>query len=80
MLNTNKLQQFATDLRQLFNKHTDAMFVDNLIAAIKNHPSACDKAVTQWLKSAFQLPANCDKDNCIDTYNRSFYHQLLEKF
>jgi len=79
MLNTDKLQLFADDLKNVFNKNTDALFVENLISAIKNHPSACINAVNQWLKSAFELPENSDNDNCIDVYNRSFYHQLREK-
>lgn len=79
MLNTEKLQSFAADLREQFNKHTDALFIENLINAIHSHPSACYDAVNQWLKAAFQLPANCDNDNCFDVYNRSFFHQILEK-
>ncbi len=79
MLNTNKLETFAADLRNVFNKHTDAMFIDNLINAIHSHPSACINAVNQWLKAAFELPINPDKDNCIDVYNRSFYHSIVEK-
>lgn len=78
-MNTEKLLQFADDLKNLFGKHTDALFIDNLVGAINSHPSACYNAVNQWLKAAFQLPSNCDNDNCFDTYNRSFYHQILEK-
>lgn len=78
-INTEKLQSFSNDLRNEFKKFTDALFIDNLIAAINSHPSACKLAVNQWLKAAFDLPANCDNDNCIDVYNRSFYHSILEK-
>ena len=78
-LNTNKLNDFALFLRNDCNKITDALFVENLINAINTHPGANSDCVDRWLKSAFNLPANCDNDTCIDVYNRSFYHSLIEK-
>ena len=78
MVNTDKLQSFANDLRNVFNKHTDALFIDNLIIAINSH-NADEDTVSSWLDVAFDLPKDCDKDNCFDTYNRSFFHQIREK-
>jgi len=78
-MNTDKLTTFANDLRTVFNKHTDAMFIDNLIAEISKRDKITKDAVNRWLLSAFEFPANYENENCIDTYNRSFYHQILEK-
>jgi hypothetical protein len=78
-MKTIALQNFADFLEGHAQKHTDALFVRNLITEIEKRPKICVNAVDRWLKSAFSLPPCPDNDNCIDVYNRSFYHQLLEK-
>lgn len=77
MINTNKLEDFSNRLRNL-NKYTDAIFIENLVAAIKSNPLACNEIVKSWLVAAFNFPFDYEKDNCFDTYNRSFYAQILE--
>ena len=78
-LNTDKLNQFALFLRNDAKKIIDAIYVENLIDAIVNHPAANKDCVKRWLQSSFNLPSNCDNDKCNDVYNRSFYHSITEK-
>lgn len=75
-MNTDKLKQFAEFLRNEANKITDALFIDNLITEIEKRPKVQFCEVDRWLKSAFEFKT-FEQDNCIDTYNRSFYHQIL---
>jgi len=78
-MNTAKLETFANDLRNVFNKHTDAMFIDNLIIEINKRDKITFDVVNRWLLSSFEFPKDYEQDNCFDTYNRSFYSQILEK-
>ncbi len=78
-MNTNNLKNFASFLRNEVNKITDALFVENLIAEIEKRDKLTKEVVERWLKSAFNFPANYEQDNCFDTYNRSFFNQIMEK-
>jgi len=79
LVNTENLQVFANNLRYEFNKITDALFIENLIEAIKTHPGADKSCVNRWLLAAFDFPADYEKYNCFDIYNKSFYYQIIEK-
>ena len=77
-MNTNKLKTFSEDLRE-WDKITDALFVENLITEIEKREKITPAVVERWLLSAFNFPKDYEKDNCFDTYNRSFYHQIISK-
>lgn len=76
---TDKLQSFAHFLRNDCSKYTDALFVENLIDAIEKHPGADKSCIDRWLLAAFDFPKNYEQYNCIEVYNSSFYHQIMEK-
>lgn len=78
-INTDKLSQFASFLRNDVKKIIDALFVENLIKAINEHPGADISCVDRWLKVAFKFKPNFDDNNCIDIYNMSLYHMIREK-
>lgn len=78
-IDTGKLERFAFFLRHECKKIIDALFVENLITAIKQHPGADKSCIDRWLKSAFSFKANFENNNDQDIYNMSLYHQILEK-
>ena len=76
-INVSKLSQYASFLRNDCKKITDALFVENLIDAIQKHPATTKNIVDRWLLAAFEFKVNYNDNNCIDTYNMSFYHQIM---
>ncbi len=78
-MTTDNLKKYALFLRNDCNKIADALFVENLVTEIEKRDKITFDVVDRWLKAAFQFPSNYEKDNCFDTYNRSFYMQIVEK-
>ena len=78
-MNTDKLKQYAAFLRNEANKITDALFIENLITEIDKREKIVYAVVDRWLKASFNFPNDYEKDNCFDTYNRSFYLQIISK-